>query len=63
MNNFPVKAGDVVVTQFSAYQHWALVSGRICPLGKNMLISAKKKDTELIICNKPFKARGQDPLF
>lgn len=43
MNNLVVKAGDVVVTQFGFYQHWSLVSDRICPLGKNMLISATKR--------------------
>jgi len=43
MNNIVVKAGDVVVTQFGVYQHWSLVSDRVCALGKNMLISATKR--------------------
>jgi hypothetical protein len=43
MNNLVVQAGDVVVTQFGIYQHWSLVSDRICALGKNMLISATKR--------------------
>lgn len=43
MNNLIVQAGDVVVTQFDTYQHWSLVSDRICPDGKNMLISATKR--------------------
>jgi hypothetical protein len=43
MNNLVVQAGDVVVTQFGIYQHWSLVSDRLCSLGKNMLISATKR--------------------
>ena len=43
MNNLAVQAGDVVVTQFGVYQHWSLVSDRLCSLGKNMLISATKR--------------------
>ena len=43
MNNLVVQAGDVVVTQFGVYQHWSLVSDRVCSLGKNMLISATKR--------------------
>lgn len=43
MNNLVVKPGDVVVTQFGFYQHWSLVSDRVCVLGKNMLISATKR--------------------
>lgn len=43
MDNLIVQAGDVVVTQFDTYQHWSLVSDRICPDGKNMLISATKR--------------------
>ena len=43
MNSVVVKAGDVVVTQFGVYQHWSLVSDRVCSLGKYMLISATKR--------------------
>lgn len=43
MNNLVVQAGDVVVTQFGLYQHWSIVSDRLCALGKNMLISATKR--------------------
>jgi hypothetical protein len=43
MNSIVVKAGDLVVTQFGVYQHWSLVSDRVCSLGKNMLISATKR--------------------
>jgi len=43
MNTIEVQAGDVVVTQFGVYQHWSLVSDRLCSLGKNMLISATKR--------------------
>lgn len=43
MNNLTVQAGDVVVTQFGVYQHWSIVSDRVCSLGKNMLISATKR--------------------
>ncbi len=43
MKSLVVQAGDVVVTQFGVYQHWSLVSDRVCSLGKNMLISATKR--------------------
>lgn len=43
MSYLAVKAGDVVVTQFGMYQHWSIVSDRLCGLGKNMLISATKR--------------------
>lgn len=43
MDNLIVQPGDVVVTQFGLYQHWSLVSDRVCSLGKNMLISATKR--------------------
>lgn len=32
--------GDVVVTSFGAYQHYSLVSDRVCETGKPYLISA-----------------------
>jgi hypothetical protein len=38
-----VKPGDFVVTQFSGYEHWSLVSDRLCEAGKYMLISATKR--------------------
>jgi len=43
MNSLIVQPGDVVVTQFGVYQHWSIVSDRLCPDGKNMLISATKR--------------------
>lgn len=43
MINIEVKPGDVVVTQIGPYQHYSIVSDRICSLGKNMLISATKR--------------------
>lgn len=43
MHNLAVQAGDVVVTQFGLYQHWSLVSDKLCAQGKNMLISATKR--------------------
>ena len=43
MNDIPVKAGDLVVTQFGVYQHWSIVSDQLCLAGKNMLISATKR--------------------
>ena len=43
MNSLEVQPGDLVVTQFGVYQHWSLVSDRLCSLGKNMLISATKR--------------------
>lgn len=44
MNYVEVKAGDVVVTQFGMYQHWSIVSDKLCSLGKHMLISATKRN-------------------
>jgi hypothetical protein len=35
--------GDIVVTDFGAYQHWSLVSDTHCKLGKPMLISATRR--------------------
>lgn len=43
MNYIQVKAGDVVVTQFGIYQHWSIVSDKLCALGNNMLISETKR--------------------
>lgn len=36
--------GDVVVTNFTGYQHWSLVSDKLCDLGKPFLISATKRN-------------------
>lgn len=38
------KPGDVVVTDFTGYQHWSLVSDKLCELGKPLLISATKRN-------------------
>lgn len=38
-----VKPGDVVVSQFGPYQHWSIVSDKMCSMGKYMLISATKR--------------------
>ena len=35
-----IKPGDVVVTNCGLYQHWSLVTDRVCDSGKPMLISA-----------------------
>jgi len=43
MNNKLVKPGDVVATSFGIYQHWSLVSDRVCARGKPMLISATER--------------------
>ncbi|MCF6441060.1 hypothetical protein L1077_16610 [Pseudoalteromonas luteoviolacea] len=43
MNSQTVQPGDVVVSQFGLYQHWAVVSDMVCSQGKNMLISASKR--------------------
>ncbi|MDY0208342.1 MAG: lecithin retinol acyltransferase family protein [Pseudomonas sp.] len=36
--------GDVVVTDFTGYQHWSLVSDKLCEQGKPLLISATKRN-------------------
>jgi hypothetical protein len=36
--------GDIVVTNFTGYQHWSLVSDKLCDLGKPFLISATKRN-------------------
>ena len=38
------KPGDIVVTDFTGYQHWSLVSDKLCDLGKPFLISATKRN-------------------
>lgn len=38
-----IKAGDIVVSNFSVYQHWSLVSDSLCGKGLPMLISATKR--------------------
>lgn len=46
-SSFPAiypKPGDVVVTNFSGYQHWSLVSDKLCELGKPLLISATMRN-------------------
>lgn len=47
ISSFPVrypKPGDVVVTNFGIYQHWSIVSDKLCSLGKPYLISATKRN-------------------
>ncbi len=44
MEELAVKPGDVVVTSFGVYQHWSLVSDRLCSAGKPMLISATQRN-------------------
>lgn len=47
MFSFPAlypKPGDVVVTNFTGYQHWSLVSDKLCELGRPLLISATKRN-------------------
>lgn len=43
MKQITVKPGDVVVSQFGVYQHWSIVSDRICSMGRNLLISATER--------------------
>jgi hypothetical protein len=46
-SHFPAiypKLGDVVVTNFTGYQHWSLVSDKLCELGKSLLISETKRN-------------------
>jgi hypothetical protein len=44
MNEIIVRPGDVVVTDFDFYQHWSLVTDRLCQQGKYMLISATSRN-------------------
>lgn len=44
MKEIVVNPGDVVVTNFGIYQHWSLVTDRVCELGNYMLISATKRN-------------------
>ena len=44
MKRLEVMPGDVVVSNFGMYQHWSLVSDRVCRSGKPMLISATKRN-------------------
>jgi len=44
MNTIEVKAGDVVVSDFGVYQHWSLVSDKLCNSGLPMLISATDRN-------------------
>jgi len=39
-----VKPGDVVVSDFGVYQHWSIVTDRVCSDGSPMLISATKRN-------------------
>lgn len=43
LNTLKVQAGDVVVSNFGAYQHWSIVSDLVCDKGMPMLISATKR--------------------
>lgn len=43
MKKINVKPGDVVVSNFAGYQHWSLVSDRVCQNNVPMLISASKR--------------------
>jgi hypothetical protein len=44
MNHIEVSPGDVVVSDFGLYQHWSLVSNRLCDDGRLMLISATERN-------------------
>lgn len=43
MRDILVKPGDVVVTNMGIYQHWSLVSNRVCENGFYKLISASQR--------------------
>lgn len=44
MNTINVKPGDIVATDFGLYEHWSIVTDKICDQGKYMLISATKRN-------------------
>lgn len=44
MESIKVNPGDVVVTKFGLYEHWSLVSDRVCENGEPMLISATQRN-------------------
>jgi len=43
-NQMTFKAGDIVVTNFSNYQHWSLVTDKMCNKGKPKLISVTNRN-------------------
>ncbi len=43
MDQIVVSPGDIVVTNFSGYQHYSIVSNKRCDEGKPMLISASRR--------------------
>jgi hypothetical protein len=44
MEKLKVNVGDIIVTNFIGYQHWSIVSDRICPQGVPLLISAPDRN-------------------
>lgn len=44
LETLKVVPGNVVVTDFGVYQHWSLVSDKVCENGKPMLISATNRN-------------------
>lgn len=43
MSTINLKSGDTVITDFSSYQHWSIVSDRVDSQGTPFLISASKR--------------------
>ncbi|BAX55236.1 hypothetical protein FA893_16220 [Photobacterium damselae subsp. piscicida] len=44
ISGYQVQPGDIVAVDFGRYDHWALVSDKVCHQGKRMLISATKRN-------------------
>lgn len=44
MNEIVVNTGDVVVSDFGVYQHWSIVTDKLCSKGLPLLISATKRN-------------------
>ncbi|MDD1794794.1 lecithin retinol acyltransferase family protein [Enterovibrio makurazakiensis] len=48
MNTLSVKPGDIVATDFGLYEHWSIVTDKLCDQGLYMLISATKRNGTVI---------------
>ncbi|MBB1315762.1 MULTISPECIES: lecithin retinol acyltransferase family protein [Aliivibrio] len=44
MKTISVKPGDVLVSDFGVYQHWSIVTDKVCTKGTPLLISATQRN-------------------
>lgn len=64
------KPGDFIVSTFSTYQHWSIVSDKLCSEGKLMLISAtkrtgtvKEEPWDRVVNGQPTKVVADTPIL